>query len=88
MKSCCQKNIGPLDRAARVLVGVILLLLSIYVFGDVYQVYGLILALIFIITGVSGFCLIYAILGYDSLIKGQSQKEEEEIEKLLDELFS
>jgi hypothetical protein len=61
-----KKNVGGIDRAVRLLVGVFLITLGLRVVrgrgGIVVAIVGLILSM----TGLKGFCALYAPLGIDT----------------------
>ena len=55
-------NESPIDRVIRVILGAVLLYLAFGVFGGVLTVIFAILGAIFVLTGVVGFCPLYALL--------------------------
>jgi hypothetical protein len=64
-----EKNIGKLDRAIRILLGIILFILAIILpqAGPVLRtIFGL-LGVVGIITGIMGHCLIYSLLRWSTL---------------------
>jgi Na+/phosphate symporter len=60
------KNESKKDRIIRAIVGVGLLLFGYAVLGGALQVIAYILGIISIITAITGFCLIYKLLGIDT----------------------
>ena len=61
---CGEKNVGTWDRIVRIVLA--LILFAVYGIGYVRGILGyivLIIGLILILTGVSGTCLIYSLLG-------------------------
>jgi hypothetical protein len=56
-------NEGQIDRALRVGVGLLSLLSGIYLFTGTHQIIALILGVLVLMTGLSGYCLIYKVLG-------------------------
>ncbi len=63
-----QVNEGPLDRMIRFVVGVVGLNVAAVATGPLFFV-ALVIGLIGLFTGLTGFCLPYAILGFDTLPK-------------------
>jgi hypothetical protein len=59
-------NIGVTDRAIRFLLGAVLLLLGIFVLGDVWRWVAIVLGAIELITSFTGFCLLYLPFGIDT----------------------
>ena len=58
-----KQNESKLDKNIRLAVGVISLLAGIFVFTGVLQVATLAIGVLGIFTGLTGFCLIYKLLG-------------------------
>jgi len=58
-----EKNESDLDKNIRLGVGVVALLLGIFAFTGVLQIVALIVGALGIFTGLTGFCLIYKLLG-------------------------
>lgn len=56
-------NESNLDKNIRLGVGVTALLLGIFVFTGITQVVALVIGVIGIVTGLTGFCLLYKIFG-------------------------
>jgi ABC-type multidrug transport system permease subunit len=70
-----EKNMGTADRIFRIVVAVILAVL--FFTGAVEGIPGtilLILAVVFLLTGIVGTCALYSLMGSNSLLK---KKEEE-----------
>jgi hypothetical protein len=65
------KNVGPVDRAARVVIGLLFLAAVFYTAGLV-QILAAIVALIALGTGLSGYCVLYSIAGINR-VKGNSR---------------
>ncbi len=63
-----QVNEGPLDRVIRLVVGVVALNVAAVTSGPLFFV-ALVIGLIGVFTGLTGFCLPYAIFGFDTLPK-------------------
>ena len=65
-----EKNVGKLDRAVRMFLGVILFFLAILLqAGQVVRTILGLLGVIGIITGVMGHCVTYSLLGWSTLEK-------------------
>lgn len=65
MKGTCpmlKQNEGLLDRIIRIVIGVVLLLVGMYLLTGVGQTIVLIISAVALITGAVGFCGLYAIL--------------------------
>lgn len=62
-KGMFKQNESNLDKNIRLVVGIVTLLLGIFVFTGSIQVMTLIIGVLGIFTGLTGFCLIYRILG-------------------------
>ena len=58
-----KQNESDLDKNIRLMVGIVALLLGIFRFTGTLQVVALIVAALGIFTGLSGFCLLYQLLG-------------------------
>lgn len=56
-------NEGPLDRAIRLIVGIVLISLAVIVFSGWVQLIALIGGIALVLTGAVGFCGIYTLLG-------------------------
>ena len=63
-------NEGKIDRTIRLIIGLVVLYLSFR-----YSLWWLILAVIALITSVTGYCKLYQILGIDTLGKAKSKKK-------------
>ena len=60
-----KKNEGAVDRIIRVIAGIVILIIGIYEFKSL-AVLGIILIIVgavLIITAITGFCLLYTLLG-------------------------
>jgi len=57
------KNEGTIDRIARIVIGVVLVVVGLMVASKVAMVILLILGAIALVTGVIGWCGLYALLG-------------------------
>jgi hypothetical protein len=64
-KTCpmLKQNEGSFDRIVRIVIGAVLLLVGMYLLTGVGQTIILIISAVSLITGVVGFCGLYAILG-------------------------
>jgi hypothetical protein len=60
------KNESKNDRITRVIVGVVLFLIAYTMLSGAAQVVVYILAVVAIVTAVTGFCLLYKLLGIDT----------------------
>lgn len=58
-----KQNESELDKKIRLIVGVIALLLAIFVFTGTFQMISMIIGVLGIFTGLTGFCLLYKLLG-------------------------
>jgi len=65
--TCCKQNEGSIDRIIRLIGGLIILLLAIYIFGGNLQIAAYIIGILAIITGLTGYCGIYALIGINTL---------------------
>lgn len=61
-----KQNESEMDKNIRLAVGITALLLGIFTFTGTLQVVALIVATLGIFTGLSGFCLIYKLLGINT----------------------
>jgi len=62
-----QKNVGPIDKLIRSILALVLIYL--YVSGTLSGTVGiiaLVIAAVFIITSLTGFCFIYTVLGINT----------------------
>jgi hypothetical protein len=57
-----KQNESNIDRIIRLLVGVLALFLAAFVFKGALQIVALVLGILGVFTGLTGFCLIYKIL--------------------------
>ncbi|HSF81514.1 MAG TPA: DUF2892 domain-containing protein [Anaerolineales bacterium] len=68
-----KRNVGMLDRIARLVLGIVLLPSGLFLFGGLQgNVLGLVIAglgLIGLVTGLTGFCLLYVPFGINTLEK-------------------
>jgi uncharacterized membrane protein len=62
------QNEGKLDRTVRIVLGLAILLLSVFVSG-VLQIVFYIIGAVALITGIIGFCGLYKILGINTCSK-------------------
>ena len=58
-----KQNESKLDRNIRLVVGVISLLLAAFVFTGTLQTVALVVGILALFTGLTGFCLLYKIFG-------------------------
>lgn len=64
MKGCPIPNEGNVDRIIRIIVGVVLILVSAFAtLNPTIKVVFIIVGVIALITGLTGFCLLYKLLG-------------------------
>ncbi|BAL80142.1 YgaP family membrane protein [Caldisericum exile] len=64
MKGCPVPNEGNVDRIIRIIIGVVLILLSVFAqINPTLKVIFIIIGVIALITGLTGFCLAYKLLG-------------------------
>jgi len=61
-----QTNESGLDRIIRALAGLLILYLAYAVFSGVLQILGYVVGLILILTAITGFCLLYKLLGFST----------------------
>lgn len=70
------KNVGPVDRAIRLVVGAVLLPAGLFLLGGLQGstigVVAAILGLIGLVSGSTGRCLLYVLFGINTLPKGQA----------------
>jgi len=57
------QNESQLDKNIRLGVGVVALLLGIFAFTGTIQILAIIIGIIGLFTGLTGFCLLYKVLG-------------------------
>lgn len=57
------QNEGEIDRIARVVIGTILIMIGISVLSDLWQVMVFIVGGVLVVTGFTGFCLLYKLFG-------------------------
>lgn len=57
------QNESNLDKNIRLGVGSVALLLGIFAFSGTIQIVALVIGVLGIFTGISGFCLVYKLLG-------------------------
>jgi len=62
-------NEGSVDRAVRIVVGLVALFLAYSSLTGVVQIIAYIIGVIALITGIVGFCGLYAVLGINTLPK-------------------
>lgn len=68
-----KKNIGPLDRAVRIVLGLVLIALFLTkVVTGVIAIIVLVLSIILLVTGIVGFCPAYYPFGFNTLFKRKS----------------
>ncbi len=58
-----KQNESNLDKNIRLVVGALALLLAVFVFTGALQIAALVVGILGVFTGLTGFCLIYQILG-------------------------
>lgn len=59
-------NEGPIDRILRLIIGLVLVLVGIFFIKGIISMLLVILGIILFITGVTGFCGLYALLGINT----------------------
>jgi uncharacterized membrane protein HdeD (DUF308 family) len=68
-----QRNEGPVDRTVRIVLGVLLLLVGLWLLNGLGGAAGgiivAVIGAILLITGITGFCGIYRLLGISTLKK-------------------
>lgn len=60
------KNVGKTDKTIRIVMGAILALLAVFTLKGTAQLVVSVGALIALITGLTGFCGLYSVLGINS----------------------
>jgi hypothetical protein len=63
------RNCGKLDRIVRLTLGAILLPVSLFVFEGLLGQITLVISLLWLVTGASGFCVFYVPFGFSTLEK-------------------
>jgi hypothetical protein len=58
-----KQNESNLDKNIRLVVGVVVLILALFVFSGVLQIIAFVIAFLAIFTGLTGFCVIYKLFG-------------------------
>lgn len=67
-------NEGPIDRAIRVIVGIALIAAGFFVSG-ITSIVLWVIGAIFLLTGITGFCGLYVLLGINTCpLKNQEKK--------------
>jgi hypothetical protein len=61
-----QKNEGQTDRIIRAIVGVVVLILAYTTLSGALQIVAYVVGVISIVTSITGFCLLYKLLGIDT----------------------
>lgn len=61
-----QKNEGKQDRVLRVVLGIALILLGVFAFTYTLQIVAFVVAGILIVTALTGYCGLYALLGINT----------------------
>lgn len=56
-------NEGPVDRVIRVLLGIALLYIGYFVVGGTWGIVLDVLGVVAVVTGLTGFCLLYRLFG-------------------------
>ncbi|MCS7150777.1 MAG: DUF2892 domain-containing protein [Endomicrobia bacterium] len=64
-------NEGPVDRALRIIFGILLLFIGVTYFAGLLSVLFIVLGIIGLITGITGFCGLYALLGINTCPKNK-----------------
>ena len=68
-----QRNEGPVDRTVRIVLGVLLLLVGLWLLNGLGGAAGgiivAVIGAILLITGITGFCGLYRLLGISTLKK-------------------
>ena len=64
MKGCPIPNEGNVDTIIRIIVGLVLILISVFAtLNPTVKVIFIIIGVVALITGLTGFCLVYKLLG-------------------------
>jgi hypothetical protein len=58
-----KQNESDIDKKIRLFVGIVALLAGMFVFTGTIQIVALVIGILGIFTGLTGFCLLYKILG-------------------------
>lgn len=58
-----QQNESKMDKKIRLVLGVLVLFLALFVFTGTAQIVALVIGVVAIFTGLTGFCLIYKLFG-------------------------
>ena len=58
-----KQNESSLDKKIRLAIGVVALLLAIFTFSGTAQVIAVVVAVLAIFTGLTGFCILYKLFG-------------------------
>lgn len=61
-----KQNESKLDKNIRLIVGIVALILSAFVFTGIFQIVALVIGILGVFTGLTGFCLIYKLLGINT----------------------
>ena len=70
-----QVNEGPLDRVIRLVVGIVMLYAATVATGPLFVV-ALVIGLIGLVTGLTGFCPNYVLFGINTLPKDAKDRQE------------
>jgi len=81
-----RQNLGKRDRTLWIIIGIILTILSVYEITNILlQFFIAIVGILFIISGVIGWSLIYSMIGYSSKGYGIDRITKKDIEKAVKE---
>jgi len=58
-----KQNESKMDKKIRLIVGAVILWLALFVFTGTLQIVALVIGILAIFTGLTGFCLIYKLFG-------------------------
>jgi uncharacterized membrane protein len=66
---CCEKNVGTADRIVRIILGIVIIFIAWGWLHGIPKGIVYLIGLILIVTGILGTCLVYSLLGKNTLGK-------------------
>lgn len=72
-------NEGPADRLIRAVLGVVILIFSYLKITGWFLIVGYVVGTILLITAITGFCMIYTLLGFSTAKEKNQEKNTNEI---------
>lgn len=67
-----KNNLGATDKMVRIILGLgLAVLFYIGILSDTWSIIAIILAIVLLVTGLSGTCALYSLLGFSSCKRGK-----------------